>query len=316
MNDAIELCLGTPPTAQPCEDVTRWWPRYRETAARWPRTIDVAIACGYAGDRAAWAFAGGYQASLRALAPDFPADRLGAMCVTEENGNRPKDIRTTIAEEPGGRITITGAKRWSTLGPDSGLLLVAGTTAAEGERPAIRIARVPADAPGVRIEPMPPTKYVPEIAHARITLERVVLPADALMPGDGYENCVKPFRTIEDTHIGAAVLAYLVREARARNWPHEWIARAVSVITSLAGVAARDPSDPVAHVMLAGAQDARRRLIEECAALWGEAPGDDAARRWHRDAAMLGIASKAGELRTARAFERLDARALSRSRAA
>lgn len=315
MTSAIDLCLGGSPEAAECGTVAQWWPRYRATAARWPRTIDVAIACGFAGDRAAWAFAGGYQASLRALVPDFPADRLGAMCITEETGNRPKDIRTTIVEDGAGRITITGAKRWSTLGPDSGLLLVAGTTG-QGERPSIRIARVPADAAGVRIEPMPPTKFVPEVAHARITLERVSLPADALMPGDGYELCVKPFRTIEDTHVFAAVIAYLVREARARGWPRDWIARAAATLAALVDVAARNPSDPAAHVILAGARDAGRRLIEECGPLWGARDDDIGAQRWRRDSTMLGVASTAGELRTARAWERLAERALSQPREA
>ncbi len=46
-----------------------------------------------------WAFAGGYQAALRALRPELPHDSMVALCVTEEAGNRPRDIRTTITPQ-------------------------------------------------------------------------------------------------------------------------------------------------------------------------------------------------------------------------
>lgn len=304
MNSAIELCLSAPAAPQPCDSVAQWWPRHQAEALRWPRPIDTAIACGFAADRAAWAFASGYQASLRALLPDLPADRVAAFCVTEETGNRPKDIRTAIADDGAGGITLTGGKRWTTLGPESGMLIVAGTTAAEG-RPAIRVARVPADAPGVRIEPMPPTRFVPEIEHAQVRLDGVRLPASALLEGDGYDRYVKPFRTIEDTHVTAAVLAYLVREARHQGWPRDWIARAAAVLAALERVADQPPADAAAHLVLAGALDLNRRLVAETDPWWSTDASDLAAQRWRRDVALFGVASTARELRAARAWERL-----------
>lgn len=304
MKNAIELCLSASPAPLACDSVAAWWPRHRETTARWSRPIDAAIAGGFAADRSAWAFAAGYQASLRALLPDLPEDRLAAFCVTEEAGNRPKDIRTVIADDGAGGVLVTGAKRWTTLGPESGVLLVAGTTEAAG-RPAIRIVRVPADAPGVRIEAMPPTRFVPEIEHAQVRLDAVALPAAALLPGDGYDRYVKPFRTIEDTHVNAAVLAYLVREARHQGWPREWIARTAAVLAALVQVAAQDASDPANHVVLAGALDLSRRLIAETDPFWSVDEADVPAQRWRRDVALLGVASSARELRAARAWERL-----------
>jgi hypothetical protein len=81
------------------------------------------------------------------------------------------------------------------------------------------VALVRADQPGVTIVPMPETAFVPEVPHARIHLQDVAIDAASLLPGDGYSNYVKPFRTLEDTFVTAAVLAYLLREARARGWP-------------------------------------------------------------------------------------------------
>jgi hypothetical protein len=44
-----------------------------------------------------------------------------------------------------------------------------------------------------------------------------------LLPGDGYDRYLKPFRSIEDIHIQAATLAWVLREARARRWPLELV---------------------------------------------------------------------------------------------
>ena len=98
-------------------------------------------------DRAAWAFATGYQAALRALVPGLADDVLAAFCVTEAGGNRPRDIQTTFRDAGDGTLSITGAKRWSTLGPESTLLLVVGEVAASpdatAERSTLRVAPVP-----------------------------------------------------------------------------------------------------------------------------------------------------------------------------
>ena len=77
----------------------------------------LAIAGGFAADRVGWAFASGYQAALRALVPGLSHDTLAAFCVTEAEGNRPRDIRTTIVPQPDGTLRIDGSKRWTTLGP-------------------------------------------------------------------------------------------------------------------------------------------------------------------------------------------------------
>ncbi len=156
--------------------------------------------------------------------------------------------------------------------------------AASGERPqAARRPRADGSA-GLSVVAMPATRFVPEVPHARVQLDDVRLPADALLPGDGYASCVKPFRTIEDTHVTAAVLAYLLREARARDWPAE-PARAV--------LPPRSPpwwpsppsraDSPATHVVLEGALRWAHQLYDEAGPLWAAA-ADDAAARWQRDA--------------------------------
>ncbi len=87
------------------------------------------------------------------------------------------------------------------------------------DRPLLKAGTRALRCPGVRLLPMPATRFVPEVPHARVQLDDVHVEDDELLPGDGYDAYVKPFRSIEDMHVTLAVLAYLLREARQRGWP-------------------------------------------------------------------------------------------------
>lgn len=307
MNPAIERCLRAAPGAEAVDTVAQWWPGWQAT--RGERPIERAIAGGFAADRVAWAFAAGYQSALRALVPDLPVDTMAAFCVTEDGGNRPRDIQTTIVRLADGGVAISGAKRWTTLGPNRSLLLVVGREAgADGDadaRPVLRVARVPVGTPGLALVEMPPTRFVPEVAHARVKLVDVRLPASALLSGDGYDTYVKPFRTLEDTHVTAAVVAYLLREARAREWPAGVRERTVATLAALVDAASGPADAPSAHVLLEGALAWAHQLYADAAALWAQAGDEPAALRWQRDAALFAVAGSARARRAARAWERL-----------
>lgn len=316
--EAIAHCLRAAPRAERAETVAQWWPAWQAACARHAAPVARAIACGFAADRVAWAFAGGYQAALRALDPGLPDTALAALCVTEATGNRPRDVQTTIRPLADGGFVLDGHKRWTTLGTDSGVLLIAARMAdrsggaalgdaAPGDgagRPRLKVARVAAGAPGLSLEAMPPTAFVPEVAHAQVHLDGVRVAAEAVLPGDGYARCVKPFRTIEDTHVTAAVLAYLLREARARGWPAPLRERLAATLTALAALAAAPPDAPETHVALEGALQWAQQIYAEAGTLW-QAAADDAAARWQRDSALFGVAGKARAQRAVRAWEQL-----------
>lgn len=289
-----------------CEDVAAWWPRHCALAKTWQTPIELAIAAGFAADRIGWAFASGYQAALRALVPALPADAVAAFCVTEAAGNRPKDIGTSLERDGEDGWRLSGEKRWTTLGPGGGLFLVAARdNSVSGDRPALRMVRVPSDAPGVTVETMPPTRFVPEVPHARLRFDGVALAPAALLPGDGYARYVKPFRTVEDIHVFAAKLAYALREARRFAWPAGWIEHALSTIVALHALAA-EPADAAAtHVALAGALAEGSLLFRDADAHWQGATDDEARTRWVRDRELGGVAGKARALRTQRAWEML-----------
>lgn len=291
--------------ATPCESVKQWWQYHRAIAAGHADPIHQAIVGGFVADRVGWAFASGYQAALRALFPDAPADRICALCVTEADGNSPKAIKSSLTKT-GEHWTLNGSKRWTTLGPDGALFFVAARDeAASAERVSIRVARVASSAAGLKIENMPATKFVPEVPHAQLQFENLKLSEAEILPGDGYTEYVKPFRTVEDIHVQAAVLSYLMREGQRLSWPQDWLERLSALLAALGKIADMPASHAETHVALAGALAIGAGLIAETEAFWRDAAADPAALRWRRDRELLKVASGAREQRTRRAWENL-----------
>jgi len=306
---AIERLLGAPVDAPPCESVAQWWPRHRQLCAAGADPFSRAIAGGFAADRAGWAFASGYQAALHALFQDAPDDRICALCVTEAGGNSPKAIESTLRQSGDGWI-LNGAKRWTTLGPDGSLFFVAARDeAASKERAAIKIVKVSSGAPGLKIEAMPETKFVPEVPHAQLQFENLKIAASEILPGDGYARYIKRFRTVEDIYVNAAIVSYLLREARRLAWPENWVERCLCVLFLLEKLAEENPQSAAMHLTLAGALAISGTLISESAAYWENAAGDPAAARWHRDRELLKVAGGIRAQRTRRAWETLRQRA-------
>jgi len=308
MNPALIACLLAPPQPRQIDDVADWWQVWRSVNAAGAGPAALAMAGGFAADRVGWAFASGYQAALHALLPDLPHDTLAAFCVTEAEGNRPRDIRTTIAPQPDGTLRIDGAKRWTTLGPASTLLLIVGALPAPAGAtgPVLRVARVPVPTPGLVLQPMPATRFVPEVPHAEVLMQDLRVSAGSLLPGDGYDAYVKPFRTIEDLHVTLAALAYLLREARARRWPAAFTEELAATLSLLSQLASEDARAASTHIALAGALRLAHRLYADALPLWVAAGDDTAAQRWQRDVALFEVAGSARAQRAERAWERLD----------
>jgi hypothetical protein len=301
----LDAVLRGPVDALPCESVAQWWPRHRDLCRSNREPLGRAIAGGFAADRVGWAFASGYQAALHALFPGAPEDRICALCVTEAEGNSPKAIKSSLRRDASAWV-LSGAKRWTTLGPDGSLFFVAARDeAASGARASIRLARVDSNAPGLKIETMPATRFVPEVPHAQLQFENVSLQDAALLPGDGYTSYVKPFRTVEDIYVNAAILAYLAREARRLAWPDAWVERCYSLLLLLEELAGANPNSPETHLALAGALAFGGGLLAESETYWAGAASDAAAQRWQRDRELLKIAGGIRAQRTQRAWENL-----------
>lgn len=306
MPTALAHCLHAPVHAAEITTFEAWAQRWFDAVPTAHAPIDTAIRLGYASDRAAWAFASAYQAALRALVPTTPPDTLLSLCVTEDTGNRPRDIQTRITPLPDAGVQVNGSKRWAMVGNAKTTLLVVGTCATDtpSATPHLRVVQIPLPSAGLSVQSTTPTRFVPEVPHCAVQFDAVHLGPDALLPGDGYMEYMKPFRTLEDVYVSAATLAYLLREARAHQWPQDFVERSATALAALQALAAEPPLDAATHVALAGVLSLVGTLRAEATALWSTAQ-DACAERWRRDAALFNIAELTRRTRRDRAWERL-----------
>ncbi|MCW5806067.1 MAG: acyl-CoA dehydrogenase, partial [Deltaproteobacteria bacterium] len=239
--------------------------------------------------------AGGYREALRALVPD--ATGIASLCATEDGGAHPRAIATRLE---GGRLT--GKKKWATLASHAPTLLVVASIGADGAgRNRLRVVRVAANAPGVRLVPAS-AAIVPEIPHAAVELDGVAVAEGDVLPGDGYDDYLKPFRTVEDIHVHAALAGYLVGVARRHAFPRETIERLLAVALAAHALAGCDPKATATHLALAGVLAEARRAVEEAEAHWRARPADAERTRWERDRALLDVAGKARAARREKAW--------------
>jgi hypothetical protein len=254
-------------------------------AAPFDSAADRALAAGFAADRLAYAFVGGYRAALLRLVPSLDPRACVALCATEEGGAHPRAIATRL-EVTGGAQVLTGRKTFATLATCARELLVGASLGFEGAKNRLVLARVAADAPGITIRPRPSLPFAPEVPHAEVVLERA--PVLAVLPGDGYADYLKPFRTIEDLHVFLALLGYLARVSRESGWAE--LGLVLDRAEALHALAPADPTDAALHIALA-------REIEACRALVARLPWASAAAevhaRWERDQPLLWVAEGA-----------------------
>lgn len=264
-------------------DASTWFAATAPTRALFSTTIERALVGGALADRVAFAFAAGYTEALRALVPSL--DGIGALCATEADGNHPRAIKTRLDNH-----TLTGHKRWATGASHASSLLVVATTGDGPDgRPLLKLARVSTRAPNLRILSTA-APFVPEIEHAELFFDRT--PIEELLPGDGYDDYLKPFRSVEDLHVHAALLAYLLSVTRRHALPATLTESLLALALSTTTLASLDLRTPAAHLALAGLLDLAATTITAVEAAWSSVPSDE-WHRWQRDRPLLQVAAKA-----------------------
>ena len=202
---------------------------------------------------------------------------------------------------------MTGTKTFVTFGTLAKALIIAARVGQKSDgRPDLAVVRIPADRDGVVLRELPPTPFVPEVVHASVTLDGVAVFEEERMPGDGYLGYVKPFRTIEDVHVLAATLGYVLGWAGRARETEDLLPAISANLLALEGVLSLDALDPRAHVALHGVHQRVTDLLEGEGFAKLLATADEGEReRWSRDRALLDIAQKARRARFARALEDL-----------
>lgn len=289
----------------PVESIRDWKTRYDSNAARWTEPVDRAISGGFLADRTAWAFLAGFFAAMQRLVPEQARNRITAFCISEEGGAHPRAIKTRLEKQDSGDSDwlLNGRKQFITCATDAEAILVAASTGTDLEgRNRIRLAHIDRNAEGVQIEPMPDLPFIPEIRHGFVILDNVAVKDSQILPGDAYTVYIKPFRTIEDVHVSAAILGYLLRCAIRFQWPTTSREAILGFIAAIRSPALADPSSPPVHIALAGIQQSMDRMIKDLDRHWETAPETD-RKAWKRDRAVLEIAGKARSARLETAWK-------------
>lgn len=273
----------------------------------------VEVAAG--AERLATVFVAGYQAALRALLVRAGvglggAEQAAILCLaaTEAGGARPSAIQTRLTVDADG-FNLQGAKQWTTgAGPAvaSHFLVVARRgerQLSDGKRVAdLVVVRVDSTQAGVEVSPMPPTAFIPEVPHGRPNFSGVHVAQASLLPGDGYTQYLKPFRTAEDIFVMGSVAAYLLSYALRRDQQQMGVLCA-HVLQSLQALVQNPWLEPCVHLALAGIVESMGRAASMAETLWT----DDAAQleRWRRDQVLLHVAGRAREARAHSAWDSL-----------
>jgi hypothetical protein len=300
----LEHLLARSPRPEPLADLEAWWQRHHDASRGFDTSADRALAGAFASDRLGYAFASGFREALRRLVPQLGEARV-ALCATEAGGNRPSAIETALIPDRDG-WRMTGQKKWTTLGTYAERLIVfASAGRDEGDRNRLTAVCIPADRAGVTVKAGHDAPFVPEITHASVTLRDVRVEPDERLDGDGYDRYLKPFRTVEDCHVHAATLAWLLQVARRSGWPRSISQRLVAMIAAIRALALGDPRAPAVHIAFGGLSEQMTRLLEDAEPAWAEVDSET-RQRWQRDRLLLDVASTARARRLEVAWNRID----------
>lgn len=192
-------------------------------------------------------------------------------------------------------------KDFVTAGDSAAWWLVAARDEAPGQPPRLSMTVVLAGAPGARLEALPALPLMPDVPHSRLLLDGAHCER---LPGDGWDDYVKPFRLLEDVHVLAALGAWLYGVGHECGWPTPLLLRLAGVLGGCAEVARH----PVACV---GTQAVLAGLFEQFRALEADLDAAFAANAsawealWQRDRGLLAIANGARKVRLEKALTTL-----------
>ena len=307
----LKWLLTTRPERRPedFESVVHWKQRYEKQLLAWPEPVDMAIAGGFLAECPAYAFAAGYWAALYRLLPDLPKTPVPALCISEKHGAHPGKIKCRLEKSDSSghaadRWRLNGKKHFVTCGLEAELLIVAASTGTDPDgKNRLRMVLVDRATSSITITPLEqPIAILPEISHGVVEFSDVAVSGADILPGDGYLAYIKPFRTIEDLHVMAAILGYLLRIGSLFDWPNPAKEQLLALFLTIRTTTRADFTAPEIHIVTGGALESLHSLLKNLETCWNTV--DPKTREaWQRDQAVLDIAANARGKRLAAAWK-------------
>lgn len=302
--DVLTHLLTTFPVAAPVDGVEAWWERHTSRNSDWTHAFDAGVAGGFAAPSVAWAFAAGYHAATSYL---FGTSSLAALCITEAGGGHPSTLACRLDEEDG-QLRLRGTKTMVAFGEYAEMMFVLAHRGLDDmDRKRFVMVRVPRQSAGADFAPLPPFPFAPEMPHAAVRLD-VKVSDEQLLPGDGFVRYARPFRTVEDIRVQAAITAYLLRLVREVEAPRQYVEALAAHVVTLRQLAASSPASPSVHVALAGATRRLEVVAEQVTDSLADRLDPDVLTAWVRDRRLLDVAERVRARRLERAWTQLDDR--------
>lgn len=262
---------------------TAWFAELSKHATQ-ASSCELAILGGRLASTPGLAFLAGYQTALRALVPSAPHG-IGALCVTEQRASKPSAIHTRLVDGQ-----ITGHKDFVITGSAAQWLIVLARSESVEQKPRLTAVLVATDNPHITLQSLPALTVVPDIAHSAVHFSQAQC---QILSGDGWDDYSKPFRTLEDGHVLAALCAWLYGQSLLDQWPQELQLQLIAVLAGLKETLAQPNKDAASHLLLAGNLAQFASLQTHISRALANHSSQKTAQAWQRDKAILELASSA-----------------------
>ena len=236
-------------------------------------------------------FALGYRCALQQLLPELDTSEWAALCVSEAQGNHPRQIQTTVDDQG----IVCGKKSFVSMAEQAKQLIIIAKAGELDGRPLLKAVLVSQDNENVSFKPMPDIGMLPEVSHGSIELNHA---QGVILSGDGHIDFSKRFRYIEDLHVLMAFTSLILSKSTRSQLEPRIIEKSILLISAILSQKPRDSYWQHLHISA---------LFDEFEILVGlfekefKSLSKSFTESWCRDKKVFSIASKARLARTEKA---------------
>ncbi|MEH6344941.1 MAG: hypothetical protein V7785_07650 [Bermanella sp.] len=236
-------------------------------------------------------FALGYRCALQLLLPELDSAQWAALCVSEAQGNHPRQIQTTV-DDLG---IVCGKKSFVSMAEQAKQLIIIAKAGEIDGRPLLKAVLVSQDNENVCFKPMPDIGMLPEVSHGTIELSHA---QGMVLSGDGHVDFSKRFRYIEDLHVLMAFTSLILSKSTRSQLEPRIIEKSILLISAILSQKPQDSYWQHLHISaLFGEFEILVGLFEK----GFQSLSNNFTESWYRDKKVFLIASKARLARTEKA---------------
>lgn len=275
-------------------DSIREWSDFFFSKASYQSPIEQAIWGGYSCQQFSFAFLAGYQAALEKLFPSIASNELKALCITEEGGGQA--IKTSLVNNQ-----INGSKSYLTAGSDAAhLFVLCNTNEVKAGRALLKMVHLPNNSAGMEITNFE-LPFMHEVKHGKLLLKEVGIESAQILPGDGFIDYAKPFRSLEDIHVATAYQAMLLRQAMDYQWEENIRDQLILSLYTLKNLSTLPPNDKETHLLIAANEHQFEQLLPDIEANIESKSPTHFKKDWDVNKKVTTIAKKVKALRLTKA---------------